>query len=211
LVIPGNNNGADQPAGNGFGSVTINALGKVNFSGMLGDGTPVTSTSIVSSDGQWPFYASLYGGKGSILAWLSFTNNGVISGQMNWFKLPQATANLYPSGFTNSPEAVGSVYLYTNGLPILGFTNGLLSLTSGNFQQSITNQVALVPDKEDSDQNGATLTFNTSSGLFKGTVMNAETSKPIAFKGAILQNQNMGAGFFLSTNESGSVILSPAQ
>jgi hypothetical protein len=84
-------------------------------------------------------------------------------------------------------------------------------LTNGNFQQSITNQIALVPEKQQTDQNGATLTFNTSSGLFKGSVMNPETGEPIAVHGAILQNQNMGAGFFLGTNESGSVILSPAQ
>jgi hypothetical protein len=41
--------------------------------------------------------------------------------------------------------------------------------------------------------------------------MNPATGKPIAVNGVVLQNQNLGAGCFLGANESGSVILSPAQ
>ena len=216
LLIPGSENASAQPGGNGFGAVTVSASGNVTFSGILGDGTPVTSTSIVSSEGQWPFYVSLYGGKGSILGWLSFTNDGDISGQTGWFKLQQATAKLYPGGFTNGTEAIGSVYHYTNDLPVLGFTEGELSLANGNLVQSITNQIGLGPDMQATGQSADKqsadkLTFKPSSGLFKGSVMNPETGKPIAVNGVVLQNQNFGAGFFLGTTESGSVLLSPAQ
>jgi hypothetical protein len=216
LLIPGSENASAQPGGNGFGAVTVSDSGNVTFSGILGDGTPVTSTSIVSSEGQWPFYASLYGGKGSILGWLSFTNSGVISGQTGWFKLPQAAAKLYPGGFTNSAGVMGSVYQYTNGFPVLGFSEGQLSLTNGNLAQSITNQIGLGPEMQASDQSAGKqsadkLAFNTSSGLFKGSVTNPETGKPIAVNGVVLQNQNFGAGFFLGTTESGSVLLSPTQ
>jgi hypothetical protein len=211
LLIPGSENASTQPGGNGFGAVTVSASGNVTFSGILGDGTAVTSTSIVSSEGQWPFYVSLYGGKGSILGWLTFTNEGVISGQTGWFKLPQATAKLYPGGFTNSAGAMGSVYQYTNGLPVLGFSEGQLSLTNGNLAQSITNQIGLGPDMQASDQSADKLTFKTSSGLFKGSVTNPETGKLITVNGIVLQNQNFGAGYFLGTTESGSVLLSPTQ
>jgi hypothetical protein len=54
------------------------------------------------------------------------------------------------------------------------------------------------------------LTVRTSSGLFHGSVINPETGKPITVNGIVLQNQNFGAGFFLGTNQSGSVLLSPA-
>jgi hypothetical protein len=211
LVIPGSEDAATQPGGNGFGAVTVSDLGAVTFSGMLGDGTAVTSASVVSSDGQWPFYVSLYGGKGSMIGWLSFTNEGAISGQVGWFKLPEATAKLYPGGFTNSPEIAGSVYHYTNNLPMLGFTNGLLLLTNGNFQESITNQILVSADKQEIDKTGDTLAFNTLSGLFKGSVINPETGKPVTVNGVVLQNQNIGAGLFLGTNESGSVVLSQAE
>jgi hypothetical protein len=216
LLIPGSENASAQPGGNGFGAVTVSASGTVTFSGILGDGTAVTSASIVSSEGQWPFYVSLYGGKGSILGWLAFTNAGGISGQTGWFKLPQATARLYPGGFTNSSETMGSVYQYTNGLPLLGFSEGELSLTNGNLAQSITNQIGLGPDKQTADQ-GANpqsadkLNFRTASGLFKGSVVNPETGKPITVNGVVLQNQNFGAGVFLGATESGSVLLTPTQ
>ena len=59
LLIPGGDNGAIAPGGNGFGAVTVSETGAVTFNGMLGDGTPVTAASMVSSDGQWPLYASL--------------------------------------------------------------------------------------------------------------------------------------------------------
>ena len=216
LLIPGSENASAQPGGNGFGAVTVSDSGNVTFSGILGDGTPVTSTSIVSSEGQWPFYVSLYGGKGSILGWLSFTNDGDISGQTGWFKLPQATAKLYPGGFTNSTEAIGSVYHYTNGLPVLGFTEGQLSLSQwksrAKHHRSNRPWAGHAGNRSSADkQSAAKLTFKTSSGLFKGSVMNPETGKPIAVNGVVLQNQNFGAGFFLGTTESGSVLLSPAQ
>jgi hypothetical protein len=41
--------------------------------------------------------------------------------------------------------------------------------------------------------------------------MNPETGALIVIKGIILQNQGIGAGLFLGTNESGSVLLSSAQ
>jgi hypothetical protein len=210
LLIPGSDNASAQPGGNGFGAVTVDTSGHVSLSGTLGDGTPVTSSSVVASQGQWPFYVSLYGGKGSLLGWLSFTNDDGISGPIDWFKLPQATAKLYPGGFTNGTEAIGSIYQYTNGLPVLGFTNGLLSLLNGDLAQSITNDVALGPDLPATDRSAIKLTVKTSSGLFHGSVINPETQKPISVKGIVLQNQNCGAGFFLGTNQSGSVLLSAA-
>jgi hypothetical protein len=214
LLIQGGGNSSDQlsgqtseqPGGNGFGAVSVDALGNVTFSGVLGDGTPVNSTSVVSRDGQWPFYISLYGGKGSILGWLSFNNGGAISGQTLWIKPPEAAAKLYPGGFTNSGEVIGSVYHYTNGLPVLGFTEGQVVLSNGDVSQSITNQIVL-----GSGNQAANLTLQTSSGLFKGRVMNPETGALIVIKGIILQNQGIGAGLFLGTNESGSVLLSSAQ
>ncbi|MGP8198612.1 MAG: fibronectin type III domain-containing protein [Limisphaerales bacterium] len=216
LLIPGSENASTQPGGNGFGAVIVSETGNVTFSGTLGDGTPVSSTSIISSEGQWPLYVSLYAGNGSILGWLNFTNDGAISGQTGWFKLPEASAKLYPGGFTNSSEAMGSVYQYTNGLPLLGFTQGQLVLTNGDLSTGLVDPVGLGPEIETTSQSAAnqaaaTLAFKNSTGQFKGSVMNPATGKPIAVNGVVLQNQNLGAGCFLGANESGSVILSPAQ
>jgi hypothetical protein len=210
LLIPGLDNASAQPGGNGFAAVSVNTLGDVSLSGTLGDGTAFISSSVVASQGQWPFYVSLYGGKGSMLGWLSFTNEGGISGQIDWFKLPEATAKLYPGGFTNGTEAIGSTYHYTNGFPVLGFTDGLLSLINGDLAENITNQVGIGPDIPATDLITNKLAVSTPSGLFHGNVINPATGKPISVHGIVLQNQNLAAGYFLGTNQSGSVLLSPA-
>ncbi len=110
-----------------------------------------------------------------------------------------------------SADAIGSAYQYTNGLPVLGFTDGNLLLTNGNLAQSITNQIGLGAEIQAVDQSAIKLTYKTSSGLFKGTVLNPETGKPIPVNGIVLQRQNFGAGFFLGSSESGGALLSPAQ
>jgi hypothetical protein len=209
MVIPGIANAPTQPGGNGFGAVMVNSLGDVSLSGTLGDGTAFTSSSVVATEGQWPFYVSLYGGKGSILGWLSFATNGDVNGQIDWFKVPEETAKLYPGGFTNGTEVVGSPYKDTNGLPVLGFADGLLSLINGDLTESITNEVGL-GDIRATVSCTNKLSVQTSSGIFHGSVINPEDPKgrPIAVSGIVLQNQNYGAGYFLGTNQSGSVSLS---
>jgi hypothetical protein len=209
LLFPGTNNSSDQPAGNGFAAVTVNTLGDVSLSGSLGDGTAFTASSVVASQGQWPFYVSLYGGKGSILGWLSFATNGEVDGNIEWFKMPEPSAKLYPGGFNYGTDVIGSTYKYTNGQPVLGFPHGLLSLTGGDLPETISNEVGVgvMPATESSTNK---LSVMNSTGMFRGSVINPATHKPIAVSGIVLQNQNFGAGYFLGTNQSGSVYLSGA-
>ena len=182
---------------------------------MLGDATTATGTTVLSRQGQWPLYISLYGGKGSMLGWLAFTNSG-ISGQTAWFKLPQATAKLYPNGITQSAEVTGSAYNYASGLPILDFIDGRLLLTNGDLPQNITNQIVLNPaapitSQSTNDQTAWKLEFKPSTGMFKGSVLNPETGASLSINGVVLQNQDFGAGLFIGTTETGSVTLSPAR
>jgi hypothetical protein len=219
LLIPGGTtNSSTQPGGNGFASVTVSDLGSISLSGILGDGTTFTSTSIVStnvsaSQAECPFYVSLYNGKGSIFGWFIFTNNGITNGLIptSWFKLAQSTSKLYPNGFTNDAIVTGS--LYTNNLSNLGFTSSQLSLTlaNGNLPQSLSDQLTLASiTATDPDNKKNKLTFKAASGLFTGSVINTNTGKPILVSGVVLQNQNVGAGYFLNSPESGNVLLSPA-
>ena len=54
-----------------------------------------------------------------------------------------------------------------------------------------------------------TLTFTASTGAFSGTFINPVTSVKTAFSGVVLQNAQMGEGFFLGTSDSGTVELTP--
>jgi hypothetical protein len=211
LLIPGNINGSTPPGGNGYATLTVSTLGTVSLTGTLGDGTLVTSSGTVGSQDQWPLYISLYGGKGSILGWLSFNNYGDMGGQIAWFKQPQKTAKIYPGGFTYGTEAIGSVYKYTAGFPVLGYAYGELSLINGDLEQDISEELTLWPQITAANPNTCRLTVNSLNGMFTGSVLNPGTDKMIPFNGVILQNQNFGAGLFLGTNQSGSVFLLRAQ
>jgi hypothetical protein len=211
VLIPGSSNASEQPGGDGFGTVTVDHYGNLTFSGTLGDGTSASQTTVLSGQGQWPFYVSLYSGKGSILGWLSFTNQpgSDIGGVATWTKLAQPTAKFYRAGFTNQTEAVGSLFRFTNGVPVLAFAAGELWLTNGNLPQSFTNQFRLGYNNEVTSSNKMSLTISTSTGRFTGSVVNPATKKTISIYGAVLQKQNLGAGYFLGTNESGEVFLGP--
>jgi hypothetical protein len=211
LVIPGSAGSATQPGGDGFGTVTVDSTGHVMFSGTAGDGTKLSQKALLSGQGQWPFYLSLYSGNGMLLGWLNFTNQltNDISGLVDWIKSPQPTAKIYPAGFTNQTAVLGSTYGFTNGIRILNLTTGQVSLANGNLPQNITNPFVLGANNKITLTNKSSLSFTTSSGLFKGKILNPP-GKAIAISGVVLQKQNTGSGFFLGTNQSGRVFIEPA-
>ena len=212
LLLPGGNGDPTQPGGDGIGTVTVDAVGNVSLSGILGDGTKFTQKAILTPGGQWPLYASLYSGKGSILGWLAFGNqpDSDLSGPVSWFKLPQP-GNFYPAGFTNQSTAVGSIFRFTSGVPVLNFSNGRVWLENGNLTAGFTNQITLNSANQVSNlsTNALKLTITTASGLFKGSIVNPATGKALALNGVILQKQNSGGGFFLGTNQAGRVYCGP--
>ena len=212
LRIPGGDDSSAQPGGDGFGVVTVGSSGNVTFTGTLGDGTKVAQTTVVSQEGLWPFYASLYSGNGLILGWLTFTNEASddIRGSVGWIKLAQPARTFYRIGFTNETEAIGSKYAFTKGIPVLDFSTGQVWLAYGNLPESFTNRIVFGTNKVTNlSSNKLSLTLTTSSGLFKGSVVNPATGKAIPINGAVLQKQNFGSGCFLGTNQSGRVYFGP--
>jgi|GEM_PF-1730918 len=207
LVLPGANS-TTLPAGHGFGSVIVNSLGSLSFSGALGDGSKVTQATFLSKEGQWPFYASLYNGSGMILGWLTFTNetDRDIDGPLTWFKPKQASAVRYPAGFTNELEAAGSAYLFTKGAPVLNLANGAAIFEGGDLPAEITNPFSLASDNIITGSDKLSLKITTASGLFQGSTTN-QNGRVISFSGAVLQKQNAGFGQFLGADQSGSVVL----
>jgi hypothetical protein len=212
LVIPGVDNSTTQPGGDGYGSATVDSAGNVSCSGVLADGTSFTTAAMITGSGQWPFYASLYGGKGSIIGWLTFATNGDLGGQLEWFKEAQSTVKYYPAGFTNSPAAVGSVYAYSNGAPALAFANGQIVLTGGNLPESLTHQIEMEAKGQITDLTKGKVAFSltTSSGVLRGSVLDGQTGKAVSVNMIVLQNQQIAAGFFLGSSQSGRAVVTQA-
>ncbi len=210
MNIPGNPDSAESPGGDGFGTVMVNAGGKISLKGTLGDGTKVSQKTSLSKNGQWPFYVSSYKGSGSVLSWATFTNSGIkeFSGDMSWIKKANPLAKLYAAGFTNETTVAGS--FYTPPLPgnrVLNFGVATILFTGGNLSQSFSNDVALGTDNKVTNlsSNGLSLTLALPTGLFKGKATDPASGGTISFKGAVSQKDNSGSGFFPGTNQSGRV------
>jgi Divergent InlB B-repeat domain/Beta-propeller repeat len=208
LIIPGSDNSLAAPQGASAGAVTVTASGVVQFSGTLADGTKVSQGSLVSQNGLWPLFVSLYAGHGSIFGWLSFTNLPAgPSGTVNWIKEPRPRALVYPGGFTLQSQANGSVY---SGVPALNFVQGQAVLTGGNIGGNTTNTISISSGRVTGGPLlSMTLTIVPGSGLFRGTVSSPILGKIYTVNGGLLQNQNLGAGSYLGTNQSGLLLLQP--
>ena len=115
----------------------------------------------------------------------------------------------YPDGFTNSAAAIGSVYRYTNGQPVLGSGQWEVQLTGGDLPQNFTRFIGFGAQSRilALSENKPTFTLATSSGLLTGSVVNPVTGISISIKGIVLQKQQLGAGFFLGTTQSGRMLL----
>jgi hypothetical protein len=211
LLLPGAAVDPTGPAGTGFGTLTVDLGGGVRFSGTLADGTLITQRGSLSQDGDWPLYAPLYGGKGSLLSKVTFTNDVTddLSGEFAWTKPASTLTKIHPAGFVHRTTLTGSRYTPPGTNSILPFTDGRVSFDGGNLEFAFTNHVTLGAGGRitNLDSNKLTLTVAPPSGLFTGVAGVPGVNKTIAFKGAVHQKQMRAAGFFLGTNQSGAMTL----
>jgi hypothetical protein len=210
LLWPGAVEPEDGPMGHSIARLTVSHTGNVSLTGMLGDGGAAVQKVSLAANGQWPFYAGLYSGRGSVFGWLTLINTPTtdISGRVLWTKPGGVKGPLHSTGFTNEIEALGSRYFTPpSGTRALDFTNAAVVLEGGNLSTGLTHTMVL-SDKnritvETPNPQNVSLTLTVSSGSFKGSFVHPLTGRPSAITGVLLQKQNLGAGFFLGTNQSG--------
>jgi len=213
LLVPGSTNTPAEPAGDGAGSFKIDAGGSVKFTGILADGSPMAQKVPLSKDGAWPFYVPLYGGRGSALGWILITNSAQpdLGGLVSWSRPPGPKPKVHTNGFALDSMLVGSSYRVPGTNTLFGLTNAVVVFRDGNLNASFTYDVALAPKAKatDSGTNRLKLTLTQKTGRFTGSVTPPGTKKAVPFKGANLQKQGYGGGYFLGTNQSGRVYFGP--
>jgi uncharacterized delta-60 repeat protein len=213
LLIPPGEDPATSPGGYGYGSASVDAKGKIRFRGALGDGTVLQQSTTASENGRWPFYASLYRGKGVILGWLTFTNEpdtDLRGESVSWIKLPGVRGKFYTNGFSLAGPVIGSLYAAPprGSLPIT-WTSGNIEFNGGNLTESITNVVTSGSRNKlvVASSNKTMIAIANSSGLLNGSFVPPNTRRRTALKGALLQKQQFSAGTFLGATQSGNFIL----
>jgi hypothetical protein len=216
LIIPATNGAGPAPSADSFGTAMVTTSGRITFAASLADGTKITQSTTLSTNGQWPLFVPLYNGQGSLVSWVTFTNLGqtALSGNLNWIKPASTAAKYYPAGFTNQTQLLGFVYNQPpKGDAVLELSSGAVTLDGGNLAQSITNHVLLDANNRinNLDANKLTMSVTLPTGAFRGTVTDPVSLKTIPFAGVIVQSQDCGSGNFLGTNQSGQVHFGSAQ
>ena len=214
MLLSGGEDAAVSPAGHSPATLDITTAGAVTIKGTLADGTAVVQKTTLAANGQTPVYVNLYQGKGSLVGWLTLMNTDTndIPGLLIWTKKDSVMGNLYPGGFTNEVLTLASRYTPpANATAVVGFSNSVVILEGGNLTGPTTNEVFLGPLNKISVTSTNTsklaLAVTSASGHLSGSFVHPQTLKKSTIKGVVLQKQDLGGGFFLGTNQSGSVVL----
>jgi hypothetical protein len=212
LVLPAAGDAA--PQGNGCAIVNISATGMAKINGWLPDGSAFTQSVPVSENGQIPLFAVLYGGKGLIAgkATISSTSTSDMTGTLIW-KKPANSSSYYGEGFSTQRSLIGSRYAApAAGEKALGTASqATVGLESGNIPAPATGTVQVEPAAFTGNSSGfnANLQVTSDTGFVTGTLLHPETGASTVARGVVFQKQPGVYGYFLGTNRSGEMTISP--
>jgi len=223
VAVTGVTDSAISAIGHGFGKATSYKGGLLSLTAVLPDNSLAVSSSFISRNGEAPLYVRLFGGRGSLLGWVAVRGtNGppALESHLSWTRpaLPLPAGRLYPSGFVTDATLTGSLYQrpVPNTNRVVQIENGHVVFDGGNLATSFTNYVTLSPNNRVSNNlslspNPLTMTINLLNGRFYGRVQVPGTSQWTPFRGALLQDANLGLGFFVGTDSTGEVRFETAQ
>jgi hypothetical protein len=212
MVLHGDFSSTQVPGGATVGTININTAGKINLNAYLADANKFTQSTFVSKRGRWPLYYPMYSGGGTFYGSILFnaTTNEVISGDITWVKPASPCFYYYPYGFYVVNPVYGSTYVQPpKGMSVLNFTDGTIQFNGQSLYQGITNQVTLTSNNQlqNHSANGLSFGVNLSTGYFSGSVMDTVTWVWHPYKGVVVQNADIGTGYFTAGYLSGEVWL----
>ncbi len=207
-------------------AVTVTSAGAVTWSGNVADGSLLGGAAMLTTNGDWAVYQSLYGGQGMVVGWLAGqdavnqTSNSFLFWQKNALPFTSPYASTYPNGFlTALPPNLARYVMPVAGHEATGWTNGIVTLVEGNLVGAahsvitVRNNVFRIPIA--SGPAVKYLTLNRANGLFSGSFTHPATGRATLFKGILTQSgitnnipaDSVGQGYFLGTNAVGTVRL----
>ena len=212
LAVPPATNDPASPGGYGIASLTIDSGGLGRLSGSLSDGNVMAQTMSLGKTGRWPFYASLYSGKGSVFGWLQLTNDtGSLrpAGRVTWTKT-SLPGRYYPAGFTNRVELISSLFsLPARGQRLLDLTNALFKVFGGNLAMETNSTLTITTNNQalvtSTNIPRLIVTIAPTTGLVSGSFTHPGTLRATPFKAIVLPRQKTAFGWFPGTNLSGGL------
>lgn len=214
-ALPGATNVGAAPEGWSYGTVKVDADGFGTFAGVMADGSRLSWKTPLSPRGRWPAFASLYSGGGSVMSWLTLTNQSTnhIRGDVVWTKPPLAKARLHPDPFTHRAPSIGSRYVAPVGemKRSMDIEHGFVIWSGGNLSDPVTTAFSWNTKNKvtDAGTNRLSLSFSQTTGLFKGTVDVPKFESRWMFGGVVLQQRNIAVGFAAGTNRTARTLVAP--
>lgn len=212
MIIPRNFTVTNSPGGDGYAVINVDRFGRLRIVGALADGTKFSESTMVSKGGQWPVYAPLYRGQGSIYGWMLLNGSADedLSGDVTWIRPEMPWTWYYPDGFAIIVSSWGSRYVRPpRGTAVLDLPLASIDFNGGNVPWGITNSITIDSNNRVTNlsANGLRLTFSPANGVFSGRVMDPITWDWLPFGGVVLQRFAMGAGYFSDGRLTGEVWL----
>jgi hypothetical protein len=213
MLLPQNTNFPGSPPSYGYALITNNGS-IIALGGALSDGAAFSRAEPVNEANEFPVFASLYNHTGLLLGQLSLDDalGAAPAGNLAWFKPPSQTG-LYTNGFNTTLAVQGSPW--TNTASALGaFTTNRaqLTLSGGGLASNLVFTLQLTSTDIlrllDGPDNFSAGSINRINGLMSLTFTNTAGSKVSAF-GTVLQNTNLGGGFFPGATNTGTFKLQP--
>jgi hypothetical protein len=197
LLLPPPANPTSMPKGVGYACVSVDKLGHIRSTGVLGNGKPFSQGAMMTRVNTWPFTTSLPG-NGLLSGLLAFEHTSTpsdIDGQLFMYQpgSPPLSAVI---------DSIGSAFKPAN--PILPLDSG-----RGTLTLQLPSPVSAPVKSSTRITLGAraplTLKTNPLNGIFTGIFTSGKTSG--RYGGAILQDQNSGRGTFILSGTTGAVNL----
>lgn len=209
---------AEVPQGDGSGVLVVSSAGVAKLTGTLADGRSFTRTTNLSSGGKLPLYVPLLAGSGSLVGNATFSSDsGALNGSLHWSKAERPADRFYPAAFQVQLSLVGARYVpptVGNTVIEVPATDGNTSLQLEQGDLEFVEQVTtLAPNNVVTVQEPIlpklVLRMTPGTGRFTGSFTHPETNTASRISGVILQNVNLGFGFFLGANQSGAASFGP--
>lgn len=204
--------GVGAPVGIGFGTLVVNAAGKVKLAASLGDGAKISAGGQLSDTGVWPFFATAYTPKGALSGALTFSDlaQSDAAGTLHWFRPANAKSAFFPGGFATTVAASASAFAVAPGGLVLPFAaispNGIVSFAGGDLGAALPDQnITVAADNKVTGTAPFKFTFQLKTGLFSGSVLPPGARKARTFGGAVHQKRATAQGFFPGDAETGAV------
>jgi len=215
MLIPGAEDADQAPVGDGVATVNVALSGSTTIVGHLADGTPFARRGSLASSGRANLFEPLYRGRGVLIGTVNLRPipdaGSDVSGDAYWLRMSGAKPPTYTNGFLLSSAIIGSAFASSAVTNLLGLSEAqmIFDLPAGGLM--VTNRIAFGSGTRVTNQGprAMKLTISPSSGLFSGRTDLSGDGPSTAFRGAMLQRQQMGSGYFLLSNQVGRVYLMP--